>query len=763
MVVRHLTLIFWFVAFVFAVGIAPNGMAADAPAAVAATSPENLEKLVETLEDEDRRAALVGDLRALIAAQQGSAEVAEPPGLGTRILEELTRRVGAVSEQLVVAAAVVFDLPAVFQTVREGLSDPATRILWFDVLGKLVLVVAAGIIAEILARIALRRPRGAVESRADDDFWLTVVLLLARTVLDLVPIAVFAAAAYGGLTLFGPDQTGRLAAITLINASVLARGVTAIARMLLAPRVTDLRLFPIGDETANYLFVWIKRLANLTIYGSFVLQASRLLGLHPAANNALLKALGLAVGLLLVMLVLQNRESVAKWVRGDAEGFLPVLRRRVADVWHILIIVYFGASYMVWALEISGGFEFVLRATLLTVTIIVIGRLIELSLRKVVSRAFALGRDLNARLPGLEERANRYLPVVQSAARGVLYLLIVFAVLQAWGLDVFSWIASEGGRFVIGRLIMIVLIVCLALIAWEVVSALIERYLAATDASGNAVTRSQRARTLLPLLRNVLSVVLAIVVTMTVLSELGLNIAPLLAGAGVVGLAVGFGAQTLVKDVITGIFILVEDSISAGDVVDVAGHSGVVEAVTIRTLRLRDVSGTIHTVPFSEVSSIKNLTRDYSYAFMEIGVAYREDIDSVIAVIEELGAEIRADPAFADRILEDIQVQGLDRFDDSAVIIRARIKTKPLQQWGVRRAFNLLMKRRFDELGIEIPFPHQTIYFGEDREGKAPPAPVRVIGEAELAATNEARTQMAHRMPTGRRAVGEDQMDDDNE
>ncbi len=744
--------------------MAPAAIAADGPSTAQATSPANLEKLVETLEDQDRRAALVRDLRALIATQKGAAEAAEPPGLGARILEELTERVGAVSEQLVVAAAVVFDLPTVFRTVREGLTDPATRVLWFDVLGKLLLVLAAGIIAEILARLALRRPRGAIESRADDDFWLTVVLLLARTVLDLVPIAVFAAAAYGGLTLLGPDQTGRLAAITLINASVLARAVTAVARMLLAPRVAELRLFPIGDETANYLFVWVKRLANLTIYGTFLLHASRLLGLHPAANEALLKALGLAVSLLLVMLVLQNRNAVSSWIRGDGDGVLPVLRRRVSDVWHILMIVYLAASYTVWALEISGGFEFVLRATVLTITIVVVGRLVELSLRKIVTRAFALGRDLNARLPGLEERANRYLPVVQSAARGVLYLLIVFAVLQAWGLDVFSWIASDGGRFVLGRVIMIVLIVCLALVAWEVVSALIERYLSATDTSGNTVARSQRARTLLPLLRNVLSVVLAVVVTMTVLSELGLNIAPLLAGAGVIGLAVGFGAQTLVKDVITGIFILVEDSISAGDVVDVAGHSGTVEAVTIRTLRLRDVSGAVHTVPFSEVSSIKNLTRDFSYAFMEIGVAYRENIDEVISVIEELGAALRADPAFADRILEDIQVQGLDRFADSAVIIRARIKTKPLQQWGVRRAFNLLMKRRFDELGIEIPFPHQTIYFGEDREGKAPAAPVRMVGEEEtMAPTQEASQNPARRTPAGRRAIGEDQMGEDSE
>lgn len=759
MAVYRSFLIAGFCALAMFVGVANVGAVELSPE-VQATAPENLEKLVETLEDKDRRETLVRDLRALIAAQQKTA-TEEPPGLGAKILAALTHQVGVVSEQFILAAAVIFDLPAVFAALRDGFSDPETRRHWFGIIGKLGLVLAAGVAAEMLARIALRRPRRAIESRAGDNFWLTVTLLLARTVIDLVPIAVFAAASFGGLTLFGPGEAGRLAAIALINANVLARGVAAVARMLLAPRVAELRLFPIGDETANYLFVWLKRLTNLTIYGFFILQASRLLGLPVAANNVLLKALGLSVALLLLMLVLQNKAEVARWIRGDGGEFLPVLRRRVADVWHILMIVYLAASFAVWALEISGGFEFVLRATVLTIAIVVLGRLIELSLRKLVTRAFALGQELNARLPGLEARANRYLPLVQSVARGGLYVLISLAVLQTWGLDVFSWFTSEVGRFVLGRAILIFLIICIALVAWEFVSALIERYLSGTDTAGSPVARSQRARTLLPLLRNVFTVVLAVVVVMTVLSELGLNIAPLLAGAGVVGLAVGFGAQTLVKDVITGVFILLEDSISAGDVVDVAGHSGVVESVTIRTLRLRDISGTIHTVPFSEVSSIKNLTRDYSFAFMEIGVAYREDIDAVISVIEELGAELRADPAFAPHILEDIQVQGLDRFADSAVIIRARIKTKPLQQWGIRRAFNLRMKRRFDELGIEIPFPHQTVYFGTDRDGKAPPAPVHLLEETEPPVGP--LSVKLKRTEGGRRTAGEDQMGDETE
>ena len=730
--------------------------AGGAPAA-AAEPVDGLEALVDTLENDERRAALLRDLKTLLATQRRAA--APAIGGGARLLDALSERVGAVSQQLVIAASVILDLPSAVARLWAGILDPALRDRWLSILGKIVLVLAAGIAAEWVARRVLRRPVGAIEARADDDVWLTVILLMARTALDLAPIAAFAAAAFGGLALFGPDQTGRVAAVTLLNASLLARTVVAVARMLLAPRITDLRLFPLGDETANYLFLWIKRLTNLSIYGYFIIQASLLLGLPVAAHNALLKLLGLAIGLLLIMLVLQNRRDVARWVRGGEGGVLPVLRRRLADIWHILVILYLTASFTVWALEIEGGFEFVLRATVLTMTIVFVSRLLEVSIRKAVRRAFTLGQELNARLPGLEDRANRYLPVAQTVARGLLYLIVALAILQVWGLDVFSWLAAPTGRAVIGRAVTVGLIVFAAFLLWEIVSALIERTLNATDSAGNAVTRSQRLRTLLPLLRNVFMVVLVVLVTMTVLSELGLNIAPLLAGAGVIGLAVGFGAQTLVKDIITGLFILLEDTIAVGDVVEVAGHSGVVEAVTIRTIRLRDIAGTVHTVPFSDVSTIENRTRDFAYAVLNIGVAYREDIDVVIGVIEKIGAELRADAAYAERIIEDIQVQGLDRFDDSAIIIRARIKTKPLQQWSVRRGFNLAMKRRFDELGIEIPFPHHTIYFGEDRDGTAPAAAVRLTRDAPAKRAVPPIPTQAH--TAGKVGVEEDQEDDE--
>ncbi|MFW6077587.1 MAG: mechanosensitive ion channel family protein, partial [Hyphomicrobiales bacterium] len=192
--------------------------------------------------------------------------------------------------------------------------------------------------------------------------------------------------------------------------------------------------------------------------------------------------------------------------------------------------------------------------------------------------------------------------------------------------------------------------------------------------------------------------------------------------------AIGFGSQALVRDIITGLFILIEDSISVGQVVTVGPHTGVVEAMSIRAVRLRDLSGSVHTVPWGDVTSVINLTKDFSFYMMEIGVAYREDVDAVIETIKEVGADLQSDPRFGVHMLEPIEVLGLDSFGDNAVVIKARLKTVPLQQWATGREFNRRMKRRFDELGIEIPFPHRTIYFGEDKAGKAPPARVLVGG-----------------------------------
>ena len=212
-----------------------------------------------------------------------------------------------------------------------------------------------------------------------------------------------------------------------------------------------------------------------------------------------------------------------------------------------------------------------------------------------------------------------------------------------------------------------------------------------------------------------------------ILSEIGVDITPLLAGASIIGLAIGFGSQSLVKDVISGIFLLIEDTLNVGDYVEVGGKSGTVEALSIRTLRLRDVAGDMHTIPFGTVDVITNMTKEYAYALVDVGVAYREDADAVMKLLQEIGNELIEDEIIKPSITGPFEVVGVQDLADSSVNIRTRVKTKPGTQWSVRREFLRRVKRRFDAEGVEIPFPHQTLYFGEDKDGGSPSANVRVI------------------------------------
>lgn len=712
-------------AFVF---LSLPATAADPAKTPAKTETKDLERLVNTLEDPAKRDALIADLKTLISAQKDETEAAKKP-VGSLFLRTLSEKVESAGEELASAAASLIDLPQLLKTARQGASDPATRSLWLNVLVKLAVILTAGLAGEWLALLALRRPRAAIETQESEDYWVRLFYIVLRTLLNLVAVGAFAAAAYGMLTLTAPAFEGRVIALALINASVIARTVTAVTRMLFSPRVSSMRLIPMSDETANYSFVWIRRLTNLTAYGFLLLNAALALGLTQASFTVLLKLLGLLIGLLLVMLVLQNRHHVAARIRGDGTGSLRQLRNRLGDVWHILLILYLVVTYGVWALDLPGGFDFVLRATVLTLVIIAVLRGAVELVHRSVKRAFALSDELKTRYPGLEPRANRYLPMVITVLKVLLYVIAAVALLEVWGLDIFKWLSGPVGRAALERSATILLILAIALVVWEITSAAIERYLDGTDGNGNVVARSQRIQTLLPLLRNVVFVVLAIMVALTILSELGINIGPLIAGAGIVGLAVGFGAQTMVKDFITGFFILIEDTVAVGDIVQLGNHSGKVEAMSIRSIQLRDFSGQVHRIPFSEVTTTINKSKVFSFATFDIGVGYSENVDRVIEVIRDVGTKMAESEQYAAVIDGPIDIMGVQALADSAVVIRARIRVKPGKQFGLQRAFNRLIKLRFDEEGIEIPFPHRTLYFGEDSSGNAPEARVRLVDE----------------------------------
>jgi small-conductance mechanosensitive channel len=223
----------------------------------------------------------------------------------------------------------------------------------------------------------------------------------------------------------------------------------------------------------------------------------------------------------------------------------------------------------------------------------------------------------------------------------------------------------------------------------------------------------KRVDTLTNVLRTIAVGIIWSVAVVMALGQMGLAIGPILAGAGIVGVAVGFGAQNLVRDVIGGFFMILENQVRVGDVAVVNGTGGLVEAVTFRTIILRDLSANVHVIPNGSITTLSNLTKGWSAYVMDIGVAYKEDTDRVVEIMRKVDEELRADPEYGPFMLEPIEVMGVDNFADSAVIIKARLKTQPVRQWAVGREYRRRLKKAFDAAGIEIPFPHRTLYMGE--------------------------------------------------
>jgi len=288
--------------------------------------------------------------------------------------------------------------------------------------------------------------------------------------------------------------------------------------------------------------------------------------------------------------------------------------------------------------------------------------------------------------------------------------------------------AKWGGTTVTG--LRIVVIVVAAWIVIGVLQRLIRLFrerLASRMGDPEAV---KRAATLGRVFRYLVAVVVSLIAGMLVLGELGISVAPILGAAGVVGLAVGFGAQSLVKDYFAGFFILLEDQIRNGDVVEIAGKSGFVEEITLRYVRLRDYEGNVHYVANGLITTVTNMSRGFAQSVIDVGIAYREDVDEVFSVMREVATQLRADASYGPRILDDLEIAGVNQWADSAVVLRCRFKVAPLEQWAVRREFLRRLKRAFDERGIEIPYPHVTIYPGVAKDGSAPELRIRQQGPA---------------------------------
>lgn len=703
------------------------------PAAEPPAADGDVEALIHVLENPAARARLLERLRETAPAEAGETKAAALQGATADLLGRFSRRFDLLAAEIQSVTGAAGELPLLLERLPRQWSDPERRGFWLSVLGNLVLTLGAGYLAWMLLRLLTRRPRRALAGRVRDTLASRLLAFVPSLMLELLPVGAFALAAWTALVLVDPREQTRLVVLAWVYALIVVQGVRAVVRAVVTPESPSLRLAWMDDESAHYLDIWTLRLAGTAGYGYFFLQAALLMGLPGDLHAMLVRLLALVVAVLVVIFILQNREPVAAWIRGGPTGGaappgagLQALRNSLARIWHLLAVFYTGLLFVIGALGVQGGFLYLLRGTALTLLALLLGRGARLLAGRLVELRFHISPALKRQLPGLERRANRYLPLLSSVLRALIYLIVALAILQAWGLGTLEWLLSGPGRTVIAVLTRVAAILLVAVAAWEIIGGYLERRLQETGPDGQALVRSARTRTLMSVARNALLVVVSVVSVLMILSEFGINIAPLLAGAGVVGLAVGFGAQKLVQDVITGVFILFQDLMVVGDVVKLGDRAGVVEAISIRTVRIRDLSGTVHTIPFSAIDTVSNLTRDFSFYVFDVGVAYREDVDQVMELLREVGEDLRSDPEFAPLILEPLEVFGVDAFADSAVVIKGRIKTVPLKQWSVGREFNRRMKHRFDAEGIEIPFPHLSVYFGADKEGKAPPAFVKL-------------------------------------
>ena len=369
-------------------------------------------------------------------------------------------------------------------------------------------------------------------------------------------------------------------------------------------------------------------------------------------------------------------------------------------------------------------------------------------------------RDTIIRRPIRITRAIVFVSALAIVTRPILQML---GVEFGYGLSLeraTTWLVEEGLR--------ILLICALAYFAIRIAAIGIDHVeTVVRSRSGDSRNRldfASRLRTIGGLVKNAVNVLVVGAATLMILEEVGVNITPLLTAAGIGGLAVGFGAQNLVRDVISGFFLILEDQIHVGDVVKIDATSGVVESVKLRTVVLRDLSGTVHVIPNGAITTLSNMTKDFAYSVLDVGVAYKEDTDHVVDVLRDVGADVRADADFGPHILDELEILGVDDFADSAVTIKIRIKTRPLKQWMVGRELRRRIKKTFDAQGIEIPFPHVSLYMGDasnpflSRTVSATEATELVAMREQAAAAR--RTEDRRRTSAGRDASDTDGLGD---
>ncbi|MDR0241652.1 MAG: mechanosensitive ion channel [Burkholderia sp.] len=532
---------------------------------------------------------------------------------------------------------------------------------------------------------------------------------LVSLALRAVPLLVFVGVASLTMSLIGDTGTPIESALeALIDIYVICRLVTIVSRLFFQPDARQLRLVHISDAWADFAQRSIARIVIVVGACTAAIEIAANFGLSEAGHVALLKAVALVGHVMISILILQCRQPVAARIRaaGADRPAFAVIGNALADAWAPVSVFVVMALWFVWALDVHNGYRVLITLGGRSIAVMIGMRMVSIVVFGALARLFQ-GRDEDRTLVHLH--AYRYYPLLRQIVSGAIGIVTLVLLLQIWGVPVFrAFETGTIGHRLASALVTIAIAAIVALVVWEAANIAIERRLQRWTREGNLV-RAARLRTLLPMLRSLLFVMIALVVVLTGLSQLGVNVGPLLAGASIFGVALGFGSQKLVQDFITGIFLLMENAMQVGDWVTLAGVSGTVEYLSIRTVRLRAGDGSLYTIPFSSVTTVNNTNRGLGNAAVKVSIAYGEDIDRAIATLKEIGAALRDDPKYHDGILSDFSYWGIDQVDGAALALAGQMQCTDSTRWSVQREFNRRIAETFRERGIRIANPQRSL------------------------------------------------------
>ncbi len=722
------------------------------------------EALADLLEDRQMREQLIQQLRS--RAGEADAEAAAQPSAASRPAGSSppAQTPGKPEDTIpgalqAFAAGMKSDIAETWLVVKAlatGNPVPANRMeQWRPALAGLAIAIISALLAYVLLRLAasyafrrmndwvmldagkppqpaapVQEPGKAKRRLKSLALGRKLLAVIGAFAVDIAVVALAALAAYAAVILFAsPGASASLFAMQFLTAFVLVESSKAVSRAVFSTRYDQLRLLPLSSETAAYWNRWLIILIAAAGYSLMVAV--------PVAQALLSEGTGRLLGLVLMLMVYlyaismvwRNRREVSEGLRAYAEkSAAPVfgtLLRILARIWHWMVLTYFTVFFIVSQTNQQHAFDFMFHATVQTIVAVLAGLLLSAILSALLARHINLPDNWRKALPLLEARVNAYVPAFLRSLRLLILIVVVLVVLDAWRIfDLAGWLGSENGQKAVGTLIHVGIILLVAALVWTVLASIIEHRLGISTGKNRP---TEREKTLLMLFRSAASAVIATLTVLVVLSQIGIDIGPLIAGAGVVGLAIGFGAQKLVQDVITGIFIQLENGMNQNDIVEVVGLFGTVEKITIRSVAIRTLDGGYHLIPFSTIDKVSNHTRDYGYHFGEYNIGHRENVDEAVKQLEQAFAELKQDPELASEILEDISIPGVTALNERGFTIRVLIKTTPGMQWAVQRAFNRLVKKYFDAAGIEIPYPHTVLQFGRGKDGHIEPADARTV------------------------------------